>query len=106
MGSIIFPAWIVLKWHISTLHCGIIFLIDTLLLQKNLASNLWHRWLCCGDTGLFVSGTQVFLTLNLLANLLPSQKTLFYFLFKSRVTVIFRNAEELPIITSINYPPY
>lgn len=106
MGSIIFPAWIVLKWHISTLHCGIIFLIDKLLLQKNLASNLWHRWLCCRDTGLFVSGTQVFLTLNLLANLLPSQKTLFYFLFKSQESQSFcRNAEELPIITSINYLP-
>lgn len=101
MGSIIFPAWIVWKWHISTLHCGIIFLIDKLLLQENLASNLWHRWLCCRYPQLFMSGTQVLFTLDLLANLLPSQEMHFYFLCKSDESQSF--PEMLSIITSINY---
>ena len=102
MGSIIFSVWIVWKRHISTLHCGIIFLIDKLRLQKNLASNLWHRWLCCGDTGLFTSGTQVFLSLNLLANLLPTQKTHFYFLFKSDESQLFPEMQKSCLLSPVS----
>lgn len=104
MGSIISPAWIVWKWHTSTLRCGIIFLIDKLLLQENLASNLWHRWLCCIDPELFMSKTQVLFALDLLANLLPSQEMHSYFLCKSDESESF--PEMLSFITSTNYFRY